>query len=108
EAGVEPRELFDQVTFGMRMEGGPQPLATVVTVSRVPFDRSKIMGREQRGYTKVKAHGQTYFKSDTQSAAVFVPNRRNMVMTALPEAKLDTVLTSDGKRIRLAGPAAEL
>jgi hypothetical protein len=108
EAGIEPREMFDQVTLGMRMDGGPQPLVTMVTLSRVPFDRSKIMGREQRGFTKTKAFGRTYFKSNAQGQAVYVPNKRNWVMTSLPEAKLEPVLTSDGKTVHLTGPTAEL
>jgi hypothetical protein len=106
--GVEARDLYDQMTVALTADGTE---FTVITKSSVPFDRWRVVGRPQKGMTKVSGFGQSYFRVDDPSMpfkTMYCPNKRLIVITALTDTKLKPILKSDGKTRTIPGPVGDL
>ena len=109
-AGIEPKEMFDQVFIGARAESGGTPIFTFVTLSSKPFDRAKLVSSDKPGQSKKSGYGQTYFESSPAGFTIrtFYANKRNTVVTSVPETQAVPIFKSDGKTIKLPGPLSAL
>lgn len=107
--GIDGRDLFDELTIALTADGTE---VTLITKSRIPYDKARVTGRQQEGATKLTAYGRTYFRIDSPGSpikSVYCPNNRVIVFSGIAaEPLLRPILKSDGKKRTLAGPVGEL
>jgi hypothetical protein len=105
ETGLEFREFYYQMTVAVLtpLDGKQDPnAAKFVTVvkSKVPFDPKSVVKSLKITEPPQKLNGKTYYKQtkNGQTAAIFVPSTRLVVVTNLTGDELGTLLASDGAK----------
>jgi len=113
--GLEFKELFDRFIVAGKgsFPGGAALMAansnqdeTVVLQSKVPFNQ-KTVGEHFTGAERVKVNGKFYYKRTRSTPGntytyLFMPSDRILVLTKMPQNKLEAMINSDGSQPALA------
>lgn len=104
--GIGPKEAFDQLTIGF----DPQSSAfLLVGKSSVAFNRQKAYDQSTGPNERVDSvQGKKIIRVTDQNMSVYLPSDRLIVMTSLPDDRLNTILANDGRRNELNTDMQEL
>lgn len=98
--GVEPTDLFDELTYGIRLPRERSPgegYYTLVIRSRVPFSQSRV-ARSFRA-TPREMFNKTYFQLDGEMFhGLFMPSDRTIVLTRAPTRHVAALVQGDGRQ----------
>lgn len=112
--GVGFKDMCDQTIAGMKIPLGPAAAAgpehiTAVYLSKSPFKPEQLIPVVSDGPAR-KINGQEWYPSKRSPPFtwVSVPNKRLLVFTNVPEDRLATVFTGDGRKPLLDPEAVKL
>jgi hypothetical protein len=110
KTGLEMQELFDRVIVAYHFEPGRAAVTpfTMIAKSTRPFKQSRIRDSLKDPQTSQahRFHGKTYFAVSNQF--VYMPSDRIIVMSTLPEAQFQNLLTGDGTEVSFSSTALGL
>jgi hypothetical protein len=111
ETGLEMQELFAHVIVAVHMDPtrvGAPPFHTIIAQSSRPFNQNRVRdsAKEPRAH---RLQGKTYFQVQEQGFNfLYMPSDRILVMSSLPEAQFQTLLSSNGTETSFSSTALDM
>lgn len=115
ETGLEPKELFNQVTLASLTpladwQNG-QAKMVVVVKSKTPFDGSKVIKFLEPKAQQERVKGRTVYKSKSKTGEMtttYFPNNQVFVSTNLSDTEFEPILASRGHKPLLSADTMAL